>query len=291
MKKLRYIIEALIVRIFFYISGALPFTTSSNIGGTLARIIGPKLGVNKIAMHNITIAMPELSEQERKKIIYDMWDNLGRVAAEYAHIGSMTEKEFYEIASVSGIENIERAKQKNKSIIFVSAHLSNWEFAPKMVHLEGFGISLVYRMANNPYVNDVICSTRNHYQKEGIPKGKKGAKLLIKAIENGDNIGMLLDQKMNDGIAVPFFGIPAMTAPAIASLALKYECPIVPVKVERFDRTKFKVTALPALKIIKTDNNEQDVLNIMTDINIMIEQWIRQNPQQWFWVHKRWGKF
>jgi KDO2-lipid IV(A) lauroyltransferase len=121
-----------------------------------------------------------------------------------------------------------------------------------------------------------------------FPKGTRGAVKMARAIKNNEAIAMLIDQKMNDGIAVPFFGVDAMTAPAIAQLALRYDLPILPAYVLRKGGAHFEAHMFPALKYEKTGDTEKDTLTIMTAINTMLEGWIRAHPEQWFWVHRRW---
>ena len=123
-----------------------------------------------------------------------------------------------------------------------------------------------------------------------MPKGPVGARYIIKAIKNGEHIGMLVDQKQNDGIAVPFFGKDAMTASAIANLALKFNCQLVPTEVIRVKGPKFKVKIYDPIILEKTGDQEKDIYNTMVKINSILEGWIRKNPEQWFWVHNRWPK-
>jgi len=99
---------------------------------------------------------------------------------------------------------------------------------------------------------------------------------------------MLVDQKMNNGIAVPFFGRPAMTAPALAQLALRFDCPVVPARVVRLNGAHFQLIVYPPLEVAKTGDREHDTLTLMTQVNTMIEGWIRERPEQWLWLHNRW---
>ena len=120
------------------------------------------------------------------------------------------------------------------------------------------------------------------------PKGSDGARGLLRALKKGANVAMLVDQKMNDGISVPFLGQNAMTAPALAELALRYKCPIVPARVERLQGAHFRLTFLPHLQIQNSGNKEADILEIMTEVNVLLGDWINEKPEQWLWVHNRW---
>jgi KDO2-lipid IV(A) lauroyltransferase len=291
LRKIRHISEAAVVKAAFVLFRALSVERSSAIGASLGKAIGSKLKVNKVAANNMRNAMPELSEEQIQQNLKLMWENLGRVIGEFPHLKKITGDLFNSIVEVEGAEYVKAAAQEKRTTIFVSGHFANWEFIPKTIYEEGCkDVALVYRRSNNPYLDKLILDTRSSYSADGIPKGAVGARQLIHAIRSGRTIGMLLDQKQNDGIAVPFFHKPAMTAPAIATLALKYNCTIVPIQIVRTNGVKFKVKIHKPLEIIKTENNEQDTYNIMLKINQMFEQFIRENPSQWFWVHNRWPK-
>ncbi len=289
MKKLLHIIEAGLVRLLISIFGIMPFATASNIGGFLGRKLGRLLKVNTTARNNIKRAMPELSEARVEEILVGMWDNLGRVMTEFAHMNRMTLKKIDELITVEGQENLDALSQTNGGFL-MTGHFGNWEMIPATSFRKACPLHIVYRKANNPYVDKIVCKMREHYQVSASAKGSVGARQIIKAIKQGKHILMLVDQKQNDGIAVPFFGIHAMTAPGIATMALRYDCPIFPARLERVNGTKFKFTAYPAIKIEKTGNEQQDILNVMININSILESWIRERPEQWFWVHNRWPK-
>jgi KDO2-lipid IV(A) lauroyltransferase len=283
MKKLRNIIELFFVKLAFWCFSRMSLPQASNIGAKIACLIGPNLKVNHIAHTNLKIAFPALSKTERDKIIFAMWDNLGRVFAEFPHVYNLTTEEFNHYVEVEGRENLAMVKEQG-GILF-SAHMANWELAPRIPADYGINIQLIYRPANNKDVDEIICRERNKRNVGIISKGSRDIKKIIIALQNKKAIGMLLDQKMNEGMSVPFFGRDAMTSTTIAKLALKFNCPIIPTQVTRLGKGPyFKVTILPPL-IIKPTIEE-----ILLDINQLIEQWITEHPHEWFWLHKRWGK-
>ncbi len=289
MKEILHIIEALIVRIALAIFGIIPFEKASNIGGYLGRKIGPITKANKTARKNIRLAMPELPEERVEEILTGMWDNLGRVITEYSHMGKINQHKLKEIVKIEGQENLTKLVQ-NKGGFFLTGHFANWEMAVATIHYSGCQNHIVYRKANNPYVNKIIYNIRKNYQVDSSAKGSVGARKIIQSINKGYNIAMLVDQKQNDGISVPLFGVPAMTAPAIATLAIKYDCTIFPGRIIRVNGSKFKFILSPEIKIKKTGNNEKDTIEFMTKINKILEGWIREYPEQWFWVHNRWPR-
>ena len=190
----------------------------------------------------------------------------------------------------ASLQVMQHVSHSERAAIFVGAHLGNWELAPKIGKDNGVPMVLIYRHANNPYVDALLYRLRRAGYEGLFPKGVVGAAKLIKALKQGNSIAMLVDQKMNDGIAVPFFGHPAMTAPATAQLAMKYRVSIIMARVVRSGGAHFKAQVMPPLDLMTSGDAKQDALAIMTQVNRQLEQWIREHPEQWFWVHKRWGE-
>lgn len=281
-------LESALVGISFRLLGRLSVDRSSAIGGAIARTIGPWIGVNRRARKNLRNAFPGISDAAIATIIRDMWENLGRTAAEYPHLGRILATHPDGRIEVHGGENIEAAKARGKPIIYFAAHLANWEVAAIVPMSYGTPLNLVYRPANNPAVERLFQEGRLTIAEGVVPKGQDGARKLVQCLRQGRHVGMLLDQKLSDGIAVPFFGRPAMTAAALAALAPKFDCTVLPVQVERLKGARFRLTIHPALALPKTGDRKADALTVMTRVNEYFEEWIRQRPGQWLWVHRRW---
>lgn len=288
MKAIKHFLEGMAVKAIFAIFSWLPLDTASKIGGWLARKIGPLLSVHRVATRNITQAFPEFSKEQVEQTLDAMWDNLGRTVAEFPHIGKMDRAAYDQIVDVKGAEHFEVMKTSDKGGIFVSGHFANWEVTPKTIATVGAPVALVYRPANNPYVDQLINDTRGNYKSDHYAKGVLGAKKIIKALRNKEFLGMLVDQKQNDGIPVPFFGRDAMTASAVANLALKFDCPLIPIRTVRKEGARFEAHVYPPMEVTKTGEANKDALTLMTQVNQMYEDWVREYPAQWFWVHKRW---
>ncbi len=282
-------VQAIGALIFYWGFRLLPFAAASAIGGWVGRCIGPKLPVTRRAYRNIKQAFPEKSNPEIDQLVRGMWDNLGRLAGEYPHLGTIDVYAENGLVEVVGAEFVEQLRDDNKPGIFVSAHIGNWELVPLCGSQRGLPIDRVYRAANNRLVEWLYRQGRAATEGALIPKGPKGARMLIKSLKDGQHLGVLMDQKMNDGIAVPFFGRDAMTAPAIAELALKYDCPVVPVHIERLGGPKFRIIIEPPLDITTSGNRKQDVAALLLQINARIETWVRARPEQWLWLHNRWS--
>jgi len=280
-------LQGLAGHLFFALTRLFPITFASDLGGWAGRAIGPRLGITKRARRNLRNAFPDMSESEIETVVHDMWDNLGRTVMEYPLLGKIKVYTDDAHVEVVGAEHLDKLRDGDGPGIFFSAHLANWEIPPIVITKRGLKSHIVYRAPNNPYVNDLF--ERRHVS-DGtlIPKGPAGARLALKALAAGDYLGMIVDQKMNDGIAVPLFGRDAMTAPALAQLALKFNCPVLPVRSERLGGVSFRVTCYPPLDLAPTGDRQADVLRITTEVNRIIEGWIRQRPAQWLWLHNRW---
>jgi len=267
--------------------GLLPLDWASAIGGALARTIGPRLAISKRARLNIRRALPELADHEIAKTIAQMWDNLGRVAAEYPHLRQIRVFEPGGRVETHGFEHMDRAVAAGRRMIIFSGHIANWEIGMLAAVQYGAEVAQIYRAANNPLIDRMITRFRS-IGGELIPKGSVAARRAIAVLRRGAHVTMLADQKLNDGIPVPFFGRPAMTASALAALALRFDCDVLPARVERLGGARFRLTVFPPLPLPRSGDHHADVATLMTRVNQTLEGWIRDRPQEWFWVHRRW---
>ncbi|BAE52898.1 lysophospholipid acyltransferase family protein [Paramagnetospirillum magneticum] len=284
-KELRQRLEALGARAVWALFAALPVDAASGLGGWLGRSVGPLLGgVNRIARKNLKAAFPEKSEAEITVIIRGMWDNIGRVAGEFPHLDKIAN----ERVELVGAEYIDLLRDDGQPGIFISGHVGNWEINGAVAALRGLPLHLVYRAANNPHVEDLYRKGRASISTTMIQKGPEGARQALMVLKKGGHLGMLVDQKMNDGVPVPFFGRDAMTAPAQAAFATRFKCPLVPARVERIGGAHFRVTVLPPMDFPHTNDNHEDNRLLLVRINALLEEWIRERPDQWLWVHRRW---
>ncbi|CAK0775599.1 Kdo2-lipid IVA lauroyltransferase/acyltransferase [uncultured Gammaproteobacteria bacterium] len=287
-RRLIYPFHAVIVYLLYGLLSLLPAARASALGGWVGRLIGPRLGVSKTALRNLRQALPELSAERHQRILVGMWDNLGRVIAEYPHLDAILNGQGGAGLEQIGMGALRTLAEAHQAAVVVSAHLGNWELMPVAGSRQGLPLTVVHRRPNNPLTENLLVRSRRIDPKWMVPKGAEGARQLLAALLNRGTIGLLIDQKMNDGIAVPFFGRPAMTAPAAAAFALKFRCPIIPARVERLEGATFRLTVFPALEIVSTGDPAADKLAIMTQINELVESWIRERPEQWLWLHRRW---
>lgn len=289
MKRLRFALEAGLLWLALGLFRLVGIDAASSIGGAVARAIGPLLSKNRIARTNLKACFPAISDPELAAITREMWDNLGRFMGEMAHLHRI---DVYggDRVRVEVAPEAEAAVTSGKPVIFVTAHFGNWEVPPLLATQRDIETTLVYRQASNPWSEKQIQHWRRKRGGQWVPKGREGARAIIAALSRGGALAILADQKFNEGLAVPFFGRPAMTAPAIAELALKFDAPLVPVRVERLGGARFRVDVMAPLTLPTTGDRKADVLAILTAINAMFETWIRERPGHWLWIHSRWPK-
>ncbi|MBI3446119.1 MAG: lauroyl acyltransferase [Magnetospirillum sp.] len=284
-KEARQRVEAFGARAVWGLFALLPLDMASDLGGWLGRLIGPLLGgVNRVARRNLGAAFPDKSDAEIKTILTAMWDNIGRVAGEFPHLKQIAA----ERVELIGAEYIDLLRDDGRAGIFISGHIGNWELNGAVAAHRGLPLHLIYRAANNPWVEDLYRKGRADASYALIQKGPEGARQALTVLKKGGHLGMLVDQKMNDGIPIPFFGRDAMTAPAQAVFATKFNCPLVPARVERLKGAHFRLTVLPPMDFPHTGDSHDDNRLLLIRINALLEEWIRERPDQWLWLHRRW---
>jgi len=257
----------------------LPARRASDLSGFLVRTVGCKIGANKKALNHIKNAL-HCNDHEARIIVADMWDNLGRVLGEYPHLKILAEK----YVRIIGIEHLEALRDDNKPGILFGAHLANWEILPyALLHHVGLAMHPVYRAPNNPYVDRKLHTYRTAGNKL-VPyaKSRQGMIGMVKALKSGEHLGMLIDQKYNEGITADFFDMPAKTGTAFIELAQKYDCPLIPLRCIR-EKSGFCIEALPPIPTLN-----RSVEDILDEAHHLLEKWIREYPSQWLWLHRRW---
>ncbi len=286
---LLYPAEAAAIHLLYHVIAVLPVDWASALGGWLGRGIGPWLPFSRRALTNLRRALPDLPDSRHREILQGMWDNLGRVMAEHPHLEHLWNDQAQGRIEVVGAEHLPRpAEGRHQPCLMFSGHLANWELLPIGASRYGLTLTSIYRRPNNPLIQDLMTAGRRAGQGRLVPKGRDGARAIVAALAEGGTVAMLVDQKMNDGIPVAFFGRPAMTAPAVAQLALKFRCPVLPTRTERLGGARFRLTVLPPIPLPDSGNRAADIRTLMTQVNGLLESWIRERPDQWLWLHKRW---
>lgn len=290
-RQIRYLIET---TGFFTVIGffrLFHIDRASAIGGWIGRKIVGRTFLSRRARRNLCLSFPDKCEAEIAAILDEMWDNLGRVMAEYAHIDKICWRGPDSRITVGGVENFEAAISRGKGMIAFSGHFANWEIMPIAAREYGATGGLVVRHANNPNVSRWLDALRSRIGlPEQISKGAQGTRRIFTLLRKGETILLLADQRASEGIIVPFFGHDAFTTSAPASLALKLGAAIVPVSNQRVGGARFHMQVYPPIEAPNTGDHDRDVLLLTAAITRFIEDRVRECPGQWLWIHKRWVK-
>ncbi len=292
--KLTHRIEGAAARAGLRLLRALGPVGASNLCGGVARALGPLTPVSRVADTNLRMALPELDAAARQRVIRGVWENLGRTAGEFTHVGRLAETARGPGWEVVGAEHVEALAQQGGPAILFTGHIGNWEVLPLAIARNGVKFATMYRPSDNPLIDQIIIDLRHGaLGDEGaklFPKGAQGARQALMHLRHGGYVGMLQDQKMNDGIESRFFGHPAMTASALAALALRLRCPVVPTYAYRTAPARFLVTYEPPLALPDSGDKAADVAALTQAVNDRLEAWIRAKPESWLWLHRRWPK-
>ncbi len=286
MKNIRYFLEAVLLYGLFVFFKTLPPKAASNIGGWIGRNIGYRLAASRKAYRHIGKAMPSLTNEQKNKIIRGMWDNLGRVIAEYPHLERISK----DCTQIEDLGNLDKHISDNDPIIFIGAHLGNWEIngAATLTQLN-HPIALTYRAPNNPWSARLLDKVRTlNHKLTAFPKSQKSGREIIRILKKNGSLGILIDQKYNEGVEANFFGRAVMTNPAFVQLCQKYKCRLIPVRNERIDECNFKLTSYPEINVFNDDGSVRAVMDVINEANALLEIWIRERPEQWLWLHNRW---
>ena len=290
MKIVKYFFEFISIISLFSIFKIIGLRNASNLGSLLGRFVGPLFRSKHIIKQNIKIGLGEMDENEEAKIINSMWSNIGRTFAEYIFLKDFKfNKTNFNHIKINGINYLNEIKKNNEPAIFYSGHFANFELMA--MELDKFGIkcAAIYRPLNNFFLNPLMEYLRMKYIcPNQIPKGRVGMREIISKVKDGYSIALMVDQRVSEGPRALFFNKPAHTTTIPAQLALKYNCKLVPISLERKECANFEMTIHEPYKIQKTGNDEEDSKNITLKINQIIEKMIIKNPKQWIWSHNRW---
>ena len=285
MKYIKYFLQYCFVVIFFSIFKILGPTVSSNLGGKLFEIIGPIFRSKNIIKKNLKIAMTNIGSEEITKISKLMWNNYGRVFAEYMFIKDFRFNKLGSNIQVEGQDILENLKKTNQSAIFVSGHFANFELMAMHLEKSGLDLCAIYRPLNNIFINKIMERIRKKYIcKNQIKKGIGGVKNLINFTKKKYSTALMIDQRVSEGTLSNFFNKKAYTTTMPAQLVKKFNMPIIPVYIERLNGLKFKIKICKPLYF-----EENSSIQYITDeLNLILQEMVKLNPYQWIWSHNRW---
>jgi Kdo2-lipid IVA lauroyltransferase/acyltransferase len=269
--------------------------TMANAAGWFMRRIGPLLPENRIGRANLTYAFPQKTPAEIEKILLGVWDNVGRMAAEFAHLDRLSDFDPWHPerparieARQADIERFFKLLRDGKPGLIFAAHFANWELPAVCAATCKVDSAVLYRRPNIPAIDKWLHKTRAATMGTLIPTGLDAPVKLADALERGNHVGMLVDQYYGRGVDVVFFGRRTKANPLLARLARHFDCPIHGTRVIRLPNHRFRAELTEEIKPIRDAEGKIDVAGTTQVITTVIEGWIREHPEQWLWLHRRW---
>jgi KDO2-lipid IV(A) lauroyltransferase len=264
----------------------------SNVAGRVMRTVGPWLPEHRVGRANLKAAFPEKSSAEIEAILRGVWDNLGRVGAEIAHLDHICSgdryKRNYIDYTADNIARFLRVKDDGKPALIFAAHLANWELPAVIAASDGLEAVVLYRRPNLGAIADAVIALRRGMMGEMVASSMGAPVALADALRRGKHVAMLVDQHYGRGVEVTFFGRKCLANPLIAMLAREIECPIHGTRVIRLPGNRFAGEISEEVAPVRDHQGRIDVNGTMQAITAVIEGWVREHPDQWLWLHRRW---
>lgn len=281
-----------LVRGLFWLARALGTERASRLGGALTRHAGPWLPAHRTAVANLRMVFPYKDEAAIQALAREAWDNLGRTGAEYAHLHTLFDHDEADPDSrrmeVEGVEHFESLREDGQPGLIFSAHLANWELPAICAAKYGLDATAIFRPPNDAATARLVQEIRRETM-GGLAASGQGAVFSMQGVvERGGHLGQLIDQHFTRGVVVEFFGKPVLANPLLAKLARHYECPVHGVRVVRRPGVRFKLELTPPLDLPRDAAGAIDVQGATQAMTRVVEEWVRENPGQWLWMHRRW---
>ena len=273
----------------------VPFDMLANGAARFMRTIGPLFRENKIARAQLAAAFPEKSPAEIERILAGVWDNLGRMGAEFAHLDKLwdwdpeyPDRDCRISLEQPTIDRFRTLLSDDKPALIFAAHLGNWELPAICAATYKLDSAVLYRRPNIAAVNDWIGETRATHMGEIIATGLDAPVKISNALERGAHVGMLVDQYYVRGVEVTFFGRKTNANPLIARLARHFNCPIHGTRIVRLPGNRYRAELTEEIAPVRDASGDVDIPGTMQRIMDVIEGWVREHPEQWLWLHRRW---
>ena len=267
---------------------------TSDFFARVTRLIGPRLREHGIGRANLTAAFPEKSPEEIEAILMGVWDNLGRVGAEFAHIDHVwdydrahPERSRIEL-SPRAIELFDQIRDDGKPALIFASHLANWELPALAAVAHGLDAAILYRRPNIASADRIIQEMRQVNMGTLIPAGRDAPLRLAEALKSGLHVAMLVDQYLAGGVEVTFFGRKTRANPMLARLLRQVECPVYGVRIIRLPDYRFRGELTEEIPPVRDADGKIDVQGTTQAITNVVEGWVREHPEQWLWLHRRW---
>ncbi len=287
-----YWLVAQIARACLAVLRLLPPDRALGVADRFARRVGPWFGRHRTAIENLTLAYPEKNGAEIEAIASDMWGNMARLAVEYVFLDELFDYSPADAepgrVEIVGNHIFDRIAAERKPHIFFTGHIGNFELLPVCAAAYQMQVTALFRPPNNPYIAEYVFKTRRSSM-GGLLASKRGAALgLARILEQGGNIGLLVDQKFANGVATSFFGRQCETSPLLPKLARQYDCDVYPAHCVRLPGNRFRLTLEEKLDLPRDGEGWVDIERTAQLLTDVVERWVRAEPGQWMWFHKRW---
>ena len=267
---------------------------AANLAGATMRRLGPLLKEHRVGRANLRAAFPQKSPAEIEQILAGVWENLGRVVAEFVHLDEfhIVDPQSSDPAAIilepAMLERCRRA-MGGKAALGFACHTANWELSAVVARQIGADTAVLYRRQNIAAISDAVIRLRAGVMGQMIPTGLDAPVKLARLIQNGVHVGMLVDQHFTKGVDVQFFGRTCKANPLIAMLARQLECPILGLRIIRLPGgNRFRGDITDPIEPPRDAEGRIDVAGTMQAITSVIEGWVREYPDQWLWLHRRW---
>jgi len=284
MRKFFYLIEFILIKLFFFILIIIGYKNGSNLGDFIGRLFGPIFRSKKLIENNLEKS-GIVDKKNYNKIISKIYGNYGRILAEYPFLKAFRNNKLNKFIEIDGLENLNKIKREKRRAVFISGHFNNFELMALQIEKAGINLCAIYRPLNNVFLNKTMEEIRENFIcKNQIKKGRSGTRQIIENIKKGNSVALMIDQRVREGIKINFFGKPASTTTIPAQLIKKYKCDLVPIYIERRKNNYFKMFVSEPIKI----GNNKSIKEITEHLNKILEKMILKNVDQWIWTHDRW---
>ena len=284
MRKFFYLIEFILIKLFFFILIIIGYKNGSNLGDFIGRLFGPIFRSKKLIENNLEQS-GIVDKKNYNKIISKIYGNYGRILAEYPFLKAFRNSKLNKFIEIDGLENLNKIKREKRRAVFISGHFNNFELMALQIEKAGINLCSIYRPLNNVFLNKTMEEIRENFIcKNQIKKGRSGTRQIIENIKKGNSVALMIDQRVREGIKINFFGKPASTTTIPAQLIKKYKCDLVPIYIERRKNNYFKMFVSEPIKI----GNNKSIKEITEHLNKILEKMILKNVDQWIWTHDRW---
>ena len=286
-------IVAQLISLILWIIRLIPLKYAAKMFESFARWLGPRIWRHKVVMDNLAIAFPEKSIEERNQLASDNWAQMARTLLEYIYLDEVfnleVEMEESDTIEIVNGEAFQKLRDDGLPAILFTGHIANFELLPMVAAKFGLQIQSMYRRPNNKYAASQVEESRKDIGQNLIASGAGASFQLMSALERGEHVGLLVDQKFRRGIKIPFFGKEARTNPLLAKLARRYDCPVHGARSIRLPDGRYRLEITDELVLPRDKNGDVDIRGTTELVTNVVEDWVREYPDQWLWMHRRWG--